>query len=131
MASIQQHQQQPQRFLPMTEESKKAEGGDFFQSNMKAAAVGPPPLSPGGNDLESGGADATLPGYDDGSSDRGTVSVLTFLKVVSVHFRHIVGFARVGQTPALTGSSTTGQQPHPAPSNRIARMLSSTSEGWA
>lgn len=65
----------------MAEEAKRAEGGDFFQNNMKAAAVGPPAAV----DIESGKGGAALVGYDDGSSDRGTLSVLTFLKIVSAN----------------------------------------------
>lgn len=63
------------------EEVKKADGGDFFHNHMKAAAIGPP-LGP---DLENGGGGAPLAGYDDGSTDKETLSVLTFLKIVSTN----------------------------------------------
>lgn len=76
------------------DEAKRAEGNDFFQANIEAAAVGPPAAVP--VDIESGKGGAALTGYDDGSSDRGTLSVLTFLKIVSMRVEY-----RLGQVAAV------------------------------
>eukprot|EP00752_Nemacystus_decipiens_P012303 g10908.t1 len=64
------------------EEAKRAEGADFLPNNTKAAAVGQPATAGVVDDIESGNkGGSAFAGYDDGSSDRGTLSVLTFLKI--------------------------------------------------
>jgi len=113
------------------EEAKRAEGGGFFNKNMK---VGPPVATSTAIDIESGaGGGVAKAGDDDDSTDKDTMSVLTFLKIVSaksnkrgrsrLEIRHGELAQMIMIPPAVLYGAFLPSTPHVA-RNRKYEMLS-------
>lgn len=66
----------------MAEEAPTGEGGEMTVNGTQAAPSAIPAVPQPSNDIEKGGAAA--PEYVDDDPDRGTISVFTFLKIVSI-----------------------------------------------